>query len=59
MPIVATGDVCMHVRSYKPLQDTMTAIRHGVPVAQYGYKLAPNAEQHLRSRVRLGMSRIF
>lgn len=59
MPIVATGDVCMHVRSYKPLQDTMTAIRHGVPVAQCGYKLAPNAEQHLRSRVRLGMSRIF
>lgn len=54
MPIVATGDVCMHVRSYKPLQDTMTAIRHGIPVAQCGYKLAPNAEQHLRSRVRLG-----
>jgi error-prone DNA polymerase len=54
MPIVATGDVCMHVRSYKPLQDTMAAIRHGIPVAQCGYKLAPNAEQHLRSRVRLG-----
>ena len=54
MPIVATGDVCMHVRSYKPLQDTMTAIRHGIPVAQCGYRLAPNAEQHLRSRVRLG-----
>ena len=54
MPVVATGDVCMHVRSYKPLQDTMTAIRHGVPVAQCGYRLAPNAEQHPRSRVRLG-----
>lgn len=54
LPVVATGDVCMHVRSYKPLQDTMTAIRHGVPVAQCGYKLAPNAEQHLRSRLRLG-----
>jgi error-prone DNA polymerase len=54
MPVVATGDVCMHVRSYKPLQDTMTAIRHGVPVAQCGYRLAPNAEQHLRSRLRLG-----
>ncbi|MGX9773148.1 error-prone DNA polymerase [Janthinobacterium aestuarii] len=54
MPVVATGDVCMHVRSYKPLQDTMTAIRYGVPVAQCGYRLAPNAEQHLRSRVRLG-----
>ncbi len=54
LPIVATGDVCMHVRSFKPLQDTMTAIRHGVPVAKCGYRLAPNAEQHLRSRVRLG-----
>jgi len=54
LPMVATGDVCMHVRSFKPLQDTMTAIRHGVPVAKCGYRLAPNAEQHLRSRVRLG-----
>ena len=54
IPVVATGDVCMHVRSYKPLQDTMTAIRHNIPVAQCGYRLAPNAEQHLRSRVRLG-----
>ncbi len=54
LPIVAAGDVCMHVRSFKPLQDTMTAIRHGIPVAQCGYRLAPNAEQHLRSRVRLG-----
>lgn len=54
MPMVATGDVSMHVRSYKPLHDTMTAIRHGVPIAECGYRLTPNAEQHLRSRVRLG-----
>jgi len=54
LPLVATGDVVMHVRSAKPLQDTMTAIRHGVPVARCGYRLASNAEQHLRSRVRLG-----
>lgn len=53
MPVVATGDVCMHVRSCKPLQDTMTSIRHGVPIAECGYRLAPNAEQHLRARVRL------
>ena len=44
----------MHVRSYKPIHDTMTAIRHGLPIAQCGYKLPPNAEQHLRSRLRLG-----
>jgi error-prone DNA polymerase len=54
LPIVATGDVRMHLRSYKPLHDTVTAIRHGIPVAQCGYRLPPNAEQHLRSRLRLG-----
>jgi error-prone DNA polymerase len=53
VPVVATGNVVMHVRSRKPLQDTMTAIRLGKPVAQCGYDLAPNAEQHLRSRLRL------
>ncbi|MES2535150.1 MAG: error-prone DNA polymerase [Pseudomonadota bacterium] len=53
LPVIATGDVCMHVRSRKPLQDTLTAIRVGQPVSDCGYALAPNAEQHLRSRVRL------
>lgn len=54
LPVIATGDVCMHLRSYKPIQDTMTAIRHRLPLAQCGFKLASNAEQHLRSRLRLG-----
>lgn len=31
----------------------MTAIRVGKPVAECGYELTPNAEQHLRSRMRL------
>jgi error-prone DNA polymerase len=53
LPVVATGQVCMHVRSRKPLQDTLTAIRLGKAVADCGYDLAPNAEQHLRSRLRL------
>ncbi|MFT4438845.1 error-prone DNA polymerase [Caballeronia sp. 15715] len=53
LPVVATGNVLMHVRSRKPLQDTMTAIRVGKPVAECGYELTPNAEQHLRSRLRL------
>lgn len=53
LPLVATGNVCMHVRSYKPIQDTMTAIRIGKPIARCGFDLAPNAEQHLRSRLRL------
>jgi error-prone DNA polymerase len=54
LPVVATGDVVMHVRSIKPIQDTMTAIRLNTPIAQCGYSLASNAEAHLRSRVRLG-----
>ncbi|CAG4895487.1 error-prone DNA polymerase [Paraburkholderia saeva] len=53
VPVVALGEVVMHVRSRKPLQDTMTAIRVGKPVQECGYDLAPNAEQHLRSRLRL------
>jgi error-prone DNA polymerase len=53
VPVVATGDVCMHVRSRKPLQDTLTAIRVGASIAECGFQLAQNAEQHLRSRVRL------
>ncbi|RDK01493.1 error-prone DNA polymerase [Paraburkholderia lacunae] len=53
IPVVALGHVVMHVRSRKPLQDTLTAIRVGRPVHECGYDLAPNAEQHLRSRLRL------
>ena len=53
LPVAATGDVCMHRRSRKPLQDTLAAIRLGKPVAACGYALAPNAEQHLRARLRL------
>ncbi len=53
LPCVATGDVHMHARSRKPLQDTMTAIRLGRPIADCGDALAPNAERHLRSRWRL------
>ncbi|BAX58849.1 error-prone DNA polymerase [Burkholderia stabilis] len=52
--VVALGDVTMHRRSCKELQDVMTAIRVGMPVSECGYALAPNAEQHLRSRQRIG-----
>lgn len=53
LPLVAIGQVCMHVRSRKPLQDTLSAIRLSKSIADCGYQLAPNAEQHLRSRLRL------
>lgn len=53
LPVVAVGDVQMHLRSRKPLHDTMTAIRTGRSVAECGYDLAANAERHLRTRMRL------
>ena len=53
VPLVATGEVLMHVRSRKPLQDVLTAVRLGQPVAECGFALQPNAENHLRSRERL------
>ncbi|HWP18091.1 MAG TPA: error-prone DNA polymerase [Burkholderiaceae bacterium] len=53
VPLVAAGDVHLHVRSRKPLQDVLTAIRLGRPVRECGTALQPNAERHLRTRLRL------
>ncbi|WP_366936010.1 PHP domain-containing protein, partial [Acidovorax sp.] len=53
LPLVAAGDVHMHARSRKPLQDVITAVRLGCSVAECGFALQPNAERHLRQRVRL------
>ncbi|VVN65083.1 Error-prone DNA polymerase [Pseudomonas fluorescens] len=46
---LASGDVHMHARGRRALQDTMTAIRHHVRVAEAGQRLHPNGERHLRS----------
>ena len=53
VPLVAAGDVHMHVRSRQPLQDVLTAIRLGQPLSACGFALARHAERHLRSRLRL------
>ncbi len=53
LPVLATGQVCMHVRSRKPLHDVLTAVRLGQPVSACGFALQANAEGHLRSRARL------
>ncbi|WP_218580700.1 error-prone DNA polymerase [Pseudomonas sp. ANT_J28] len=49
IPAVASGDVHMHARGRRALQDTMTAIRHHLPVAEAGLRLHPNGERHVRS----------
>ncbi len=48
LPCVAAGDVHMHIRERRMLQDTLTAIRLGKPVARVGYDLHPSGERHLR-----------
>ena len=53
VPLVAVGDVHMHVRSRKALQDVLTATRIGKPLTECGHALEPNAEQRLRSRLAL------
>jgi error-prone DNA polymerase len=49
LPLVACGDVHMHRRSRRILQDSVTAIRERVTVEQAGFLLYPNGERHLRS----------
>lgn len=51
---LACGDVHMDVRRRRVLQDTMTAIRHGLPLAECGAFLFRNGEHHLRTRRALG-----
>ena len=53
VPLVAVGDVQMHVRSRKPLHDVLTATRIGKPLTECGFALQPNAEQRLRLRATL------
>jgi error-prone DNA polymerase len=53
LPLVAAGEVHMHLRSRRALQDTLTAIRLRTPLQACGHALHPNAERHLRLRMRL------
>jgi len=50
IPAVACGDVHMHARGRRALQDTITAIRHHCRVDEAGHRLFANGERHLRSR---------
>jgi error-prone DNA polymerase len=51
--LVASGDVHMHVRARRRLQDALTAIRLNLPVAEAGWRLYPNGERYLREPARL------
>jgi error-prone DNA polymerase len=55
LPVVATGDAVMHLRSRKALHDVLTATRLKRTVADSGLAIEPNAERHLRRRQRLAV----
>jgi error-prone DNA polymerase len=46
--LVASGNVHMHCRERRKLQDTLTAIRLQTPIEKLGFNLQPNAERCLR-----------
>ena len=53
LPLTAAGDVHMHRARTPFLQDALTAVRHGVTLAEAGERLFANGERHLRERERL------
>jgi error-prone DNA polymerase len=55
--LVATNDALMHEPARKPLADIVTAIREHVTIDAAGFRLAANAERHLKSPAE--MARIF
>ena len=57
LPLVAAGDVHMHARARRPLQDAMTALRLNTTVQTAGDALFANGERHLRTR--LALSRLY
>ena len=49
VPIVATNDVLYHTPDRKPLQDAVTCIREHCTLKEAGFRLAANAERHVKS----------
>ena len=48
-PLVAANEILYHSSARRPLQDVLTAIRYGIPVASCGRRLKANAEHGLKS----------
>ncbi|MFI4949168.1 MAG: PHP domain-containing protein, partial [Alphaproteobacteria bacterium] len=46
--LLATGDVLYHAPERRPLQDMLTCIREHCTIATAGFRLAANAERHLK-----------
>ena len=55
--LVATNNVLYHRPERRPLQDVLTCIREGCTITEAGYRLAANAERHLKPAQE--MARLF
>ena len=56
-PLVATNDVHFHVSERRPLADVLTCIRETCTIHDAGFRLAANAERHLKPPAE--MARLF
>ena len=56
-PLVATNDVLYHTPERRPLQDVLTCIREHCTIDEAGFRLAANAERHLKPAAE--MARLF
>jgi error-prone DNA polymerase len=56
-PLVAVNDVHYHAPERRPLADVVTCIREKCTIAEAGFRLAANAERHLKSPEE--MARLF
>ncbi len=57
LPLLATGDVLYHAPQRRPLQDVLTCIREHCTIQEAGFRLAANAERHLKPAAE--MARLF
>ncbi len=57
IPLVATNDVLYHTPDRRPLQDVLTCIREHCTIDRAGFRLAANAERHLKPAAE--MARLF
>jgi error-prone DNA polymerase len=57
VPLAVCAEVRYHSSARRPLADVLTCIREHVTIAEAGYLLAANAEQHLKSPAEL--ARLF
>ena len=56
-PLVAVNDVLYHAPERRPLADVLTCIREKCTIAEAGFRLAVNAERHLKPPAE--MARLF